>query len=60
MDRSREPDGFRTASSHRQSISIPLEIAEMIIDHLHLHTKALKACSLVCRDWVPSTRYHLF
>jgi hypothetical protein len=39
---------------------IPLEIVDDIIGQLHFETAALKACSLVCRAWLPSCRYHLF
>ena len=41
----------------------PLQVAEIfdiIVDHLHDNHKALAACSLVCRAWLPSSRYHLF
>ena len=39
---------------------IPPELVDRIIDHLHGDTKALITCSLTARDWVPSTRLHLF
>ncbi|KAI0694164.1 hypothetical protein C8T65DRAFT_585236, partial [Cerioporus squamosus] len=32
----------------------------MIIEHLHDDPRALRACSLVCKDWAPTTRRHLF
>ena len=32
----------------------------MTIDHLHDDKEALMQCSLVCRDWVPSSSLHLF
>ena len=32
----------------------------MIIDHLHDDTLALGACSLVCKAWLHSARFHLF
>ena len=38
---------------------VPIEIVEVIIDHLHNDKEALKACSLVSRRWVFSARYHL-
>ncbi|KIJ96975.1 hypothetical protein K443DRAFT_681875 [Laccaria amethystina LaAM-08-1] len=38
---------------------VPIEIVEVIIDHLHNDNEALKACSLVSRRWVFSSRYHL-
>ena len=34
--------------------------AEEIIDHLHDDNETLKTCSLVCRAWLPPSRYHLF
>lgn len=44
---------------------LPLELTNMIIDHLHdtadrdnRHTLAM--CALVCRAWVPESRFHLF
>lgn len=32
----------------------------MTIDYLHADKKALAQCSLVCKDWVPSSSLHLF
>ncbi|KAJ7454807.1 hypothetical protein FB451DRAFT_1408220 [Mycena latifolia] len=42
------------------SCSLPLEVIHLIIDGLHYDVPALKACSLVCSNWVPSSRSHLF
>ncbi|KAJ7205660.1 hypothetical protein C8J57DRAFT_369475 [Mycena rebaudengoi] len=39
---------------------VPQELADTIVDTLHDNTHALTQCSLVCRAWVSSTRYHLF
>ncbi|KAF7293915.1 Serine/threonine-protein phosphatase [Mycena chlorophos] len=45
---------------------LPIELAEYLIDVLgadsdaHTAIPALAACSLVCRRWLPRTRYHLF
>jgi hypothetical protein len=39
---------------------IPPEIFDIVIDHLHNDLDALKVCSLVCKSWLPSSRYHLF
>jgi len=39
---------------------IPPEIVDRIIDYVHDDVKTLTACSLIARDWVPSTRLHLF
>ncbi|GLB34618.1 putative CNH-domain-containing protein [Lyophyllum shimeji] len=42
------------------SARIPQELFERIIDHLHDEIPALLACCVVCRAWVPASRYHLF
>ncbi|THH30162.1 hypothetical protein EUX98_g4017 [Antrodiella citrinella] len=42
------------------NLHIPLELVDIIIDHLHDDKPALATCSLVSREWRPSTRYHLF
>lgn len=39
---------------------IPAEIADQIIDYLYNDSITLKQCSLVCKGWIPSTRFHLF
>ncbi|KAH0583500.1 hypothetical protein H2248_009127 [Termitomyces sp. 'cryptogamus'] len=53
---------FLTATTLPISLSqeIPQELYERIIDHLHNDIMSLLACSLVCRAWVPASRYHLF
>jgi hypothetical protein len=38
----------------------PQEVYEIIIGHLHSCRRALAKCALVCRVWVPASRYHLF
>lgn len=38
----------------------PQELFDHIIDHLHDHKDSLCQSSLVCRDWVPASSYHLF
>jgi len=42
------------------SRSLPPEILDLTIDHLHDEPTALKACCLVSKSWVPRTRKHLF
>ncbi|KDR68437.1 hypothetical protein GALMADRAFT_146394 [Galerina marginata CBS 339.88] len=37
----------------------PVEVVEVVIDHLYNDTEALRACSLVARAWLPTSRYHL-
>ena len=39
--------------------SIPNEIQDRILDFLHDSKPALKACALVCKAWLPTSRYHL-
>ncbi|CAL1711933.1 unnamed protein product [Somion occarium] len=36
------------------------EIVDLILDHLHDDKASLKACSLVCKAWLTSCRFHLF
>ena len=47
-----------------QQISLPYElpgeVIDKILDHLHGDTVTLKTCTLVCRAWIPTCRYHLF
>jgi hypothetical protein len=40
--------------------TLPPELTDRIIDFLHFDYEALKACSLVCKNWIPSSRYNLF
>jgi len=35
-------------------------LIEQIIDHLHDDKESLRTCSLVCKIWTPSARFHLF
>jgi hypothetical protein len=44
----------------RESPKVPPEITDIVIDHLHDDKDALLMCSLVCKDWVPASRFHLF
>ncbi|KAK0475794.1 hypothetical protein IW261DRAFT_1492996 [Armillaria novae-zelandiae] len=39
---------------------LPVELCNLIIDHLHDSKPSLLACSLVCRAWVSECRLHLF
>src|SRR3984957_10781511 len=39
---------------------LPAELADRIIDHLHSDKLALATCSLVCKTWLPASRYHFF
>ncbi|KAJ6629369.1 hypothetical protein B0H10DRAFT_1986879 [Mycena sp. CBHHK59/15] len=38
----------------------PSELEDTIIDFVHSDRPTLASCGLVCRDWVPVSRYHLF
>ena len=41
-------------------IRLPPELWDQAIDHLWNDPDTLRACSLTCKDWLPSSRYHLF
>ena len=41
-------------------LRLPTELWDYILDHLWSDLHSLKACSLTCRAWRPTTRYHLF
>jgi hypothetical protein len=38
----------------------PQELCDVIIDYLHDDKLALIACSTVCKNWLPSCRFHLY
>jgi len=40
--------------------SLPPEILDLIIDHLHDEPATLRACCTASKSWVPRTRTHLF
>ena len=42
------------------SSSLPPELLDLIVDHLHDDPTALKTCSVVSKSWIPRTRRHLF
>jgi len=44
------------SSDHR----LPHEVVDLIIDFLHNDRHTLATCAIVCRSWLPSSRYHLF
>ncbi|KAJ7617843.1 hypothetical protein FB45DRAFT_756357, partial [Roridomyces roridus] len=39
---------------------LPIELVECIIDASSTHLPTLTACSLVCKQWLPRCRHHLF
>jgi len=45
---------------HNIDMEIPLELTDRFIDFLHSDRYALAACSLVCKNWLPASRYHFF
>ena len=40
--------------------TIPQELSDMILDFLHNDVAALCNAGLVCKSWLPSSRFHLF
>ena len=46
----------QTTMSH----TLPPEILDLIVDHLHDKPATLRACCLVSKSWVPRSRTHLF
>ena len=41
-------------------LSLPSELLDLIVDHLHDEPNALKACCVVDKSWIPRARKHLF
>lgn len=37
----------------------PPELVDLILDFVHSESTTLAACALVCREWLPSARFHL-
>ena len=40
--------------------AIPQELSDMILDFLHDDVTALCSAGLVCKSWLPASRFHLF
>ena len=40
--------------------TLPPEMVDFIVDHLHDESAALKTCCVVAKSWIPRTRKHLF
>ncbi|KAI0755835.1 hypothetical protein C8Q74DRAFT_1305600 [Fomes fomentarius] len=51
---------LRHLDEQTTDVPLPVETTDIIIDHLHNDIRSLRACSLVCHAWLPSTRHHLF
>lgn len=41
-------------------VSLPPELTDTIIDHLHDDKPSLSACGMTSRAWIPASRFHLF
>ncbi|KAJ7366338.1 hypothetical protein DFH08DRAFT_165836 [Mycena albidolilacea] len=39
---------------------LPQELTDKVLDYLHEDKLSLVYCSLVCWEWVPATRFHIF
>ncbi|KAJ7770310.1 hypothetical protein DFH07DRAFT_954132 [Mycena maculata] len=39
---------------------LPSDLTDLVIDHISAEPASLSACALVCRQWFPRSRYHLF
>ena len=48
------------SSDNSDTIHLPQELVDHIIDHLHDDPLALKNCARVCRAWLPTSRLHFF
>lgn len=49
-----------TETGTKAGLHLPGEITDIIIDFCHSNLPVLLSCSLVCRQWLPASRYHLF
>jgi hypothetical protein len=41
-------------------MTLPLELVLLVLGNLRYNVRALRACSLVCRDWTEACQAHLF
>ena len=48
------------SSTTRSTPHLPPELFDIIVDFLHDDEESLVNCSLVCKNWLPVTRYHIF
>lgn len=46
--------------SRTATITLPAELIDQVIDHLHDDVLALRACCITSRAWVSRARYHIF
>lgn len=49
-----------TPSPSPSQATLPQELVDYIIDHLHDNRKALVKCSQICRAWVDTSSFYLF
>ncbi|GJE96751.1 hypothetical protein PsYK624_129570 [Phanerochaete sordida] len=54
-----EQDTKEPLSSATQPV-FPPELFDSVIDHLHDDKAALRQCTLICREWLPASTFHLF
>lgn len=50
----------KLASCIMERPRFPPELCDLIIDFLYNSSYTLRACALVCRSWLPTSRSHLF
>ncbi|KAF9818768.1 hypothetical protein IEO21_02548 [Rhodonia placenta] len=50
----------KKAKANASMGNLPPEMGDRILDHLWTDHRALVACSLTCREWLPTTRLHMF
>ncbi|KAJ7255434.1 hypothetical protein B0H12DRAFT_1287893 [Mycena haematopus] len=55
-----KPPNQEDSRPHQRCQLLPTEIFERILDFLYADKNALLSCSLVCRDWFPTSRFHLY
>ncbi|KAK0436950.1 hypothetical protein EV421DRAFT_1739363 [Armillaria borealis] len=56
----RESTTYERTKTNLRRTMLPVELCNLIIDHLHDSKPSLLTCSLVCRAWIPECRFHLF
>nr|GAT47370.1 predicted protein [Mycena chlorophos] len=55
----REQRNHHSAPQNARIPPLPIELFERIVDFLFNDKESLLACTLVCRAWLPTSRYHL-
>lgn len=49
-----------TTSNTKGAVTLAPELIDRVLDFLHSSVPSLTSSSLVCRNWLPTTRHHLF